>query len=151
MAALAVAALVACGDNKSSINDPTTTLPPVPTEGPTLSTTSTTVGATTTIITVPPTMPPPPTTCKPCNVSTVPTPPSTNKDGTLATTTVPGGTAPATTTATSAPAHQSYTVQSGDTLGTIASKFHTTVAALQSLNGISNPDSIYAGEVIKIS
>ena len=43
-----------------------------------------------------------------------------------------------------------YTVVSGDTLSGIAARFGTTVSALQSLNGISNPDQIYAGQVIKV-
>lgn len=45
---------------------------------------------------------------------------------------------------------QYYTVQSGDTLGGIAAKFGTTVAALASLNNISNVNLIYAGQVLKI-
>ncbi len=38
-----------------------------------------------------------------------------------------------------------YTVQPGDTLGEIARRFGTTVAELQRLNNISNPDVIPAG------
>lgn len=44
-----------------------------------------------------------------------------------------------------------YTIQSGDTLSEIALRFGTTVAALQRLNSISNPDLIYAGNTIRIS
>jgi LysM repeat protein/predicted chitinase len=45
---------------------------------------------------------------------------------------------------------KSYTVKSGDTLSGIALKFDMTVAELQSLNNISNPDSIYVGQVLKV-
>ncbi|MGT2866332.1 LysM peptidoglycan-binding domain-containing protein [Streptococcus fryi] len=45
----------------------------------------------------------------------------------------------------------SYTVQSGDTLSGIAAKFGTTVASIQSLNNISNPNLIYAGQVLRIN
>lgn len=41
-----------------------------------------------------------------------------------------------------------YTVQSGDTLSGIASKFGTTYQALAQINGISNPNAIYIGQVI---
>ncbi len=44
-----------------------------------------------------------------------------------------------------------YTVKSGDTLSGIANKYGTTVSELVSLNNISNPDKIYAGEVLTIS
>lgn len=44
-----------------------------------------------------------------------------------------------------------YTIQPGDTLSGIAKKFGTTVADLQSLNLISDPDKIYAGNRIRIS
>lgn len=44
-----------------------------------------------------------------------------------------------------------YKVKSGDTLSGIAQKYGTTVAKLQSLNGISNPDKIYAGQKLKIA
>jgi LysM repeat protein len=43
-----------------------------------------------------------------------------------------------------------YTVQRGDTLKIIAAKFGTTVNSLVSLNGLANPDRIYAGQVLRI-
>jgi len=43
-----------------------------------------------------------------------------------------------------------YTVQLGDTLSTIAVRFNTTVAAIAQLNGIANPNYIYAGQVLTI-
>ncbi len=43
-----------------------------------------------------------------------------------------------------------YTVQSGDTLSEIAARYRTTVNRLVSLNGISNPNLIYPGEVLRI-
>ena len=44
-----------------------------------------------------------------------------------------------------------YTVKSDDSLSGIASRYGTTVIALASLNGISNPNWIYPGQVLKIS
>ena len=44
----------------------------------------------------------------------------------------------------------SYTVQSGDTLSTIAEEYGVTVEELVEWNNISNPDDIYVGEVLKI-
>ncbi len=44
-----------------------------------------------------------------------------------------------------------YTIQAGDTLSEIAEKYGTTVRALMALNGISNPNLIYAGTTIRIS
>lgn len=44
-----------------------------------------------------------------------------------------------------------YTVRSGDTLSSIASKFGTSYQALASLNGISNPNLIYAGQVLRVN
>ena len=49
-----------------------------------------------------------------------------------------------------APAARTYTVQSGDTLSGIAAKYGTTYQHLASINGISNPNLIYAGQVLKI-
>lgn len=45
---------------------------------------------------------------------------------------------------------QYYTIQPGDTLSEIARRFGTTVSALTRLNGISDPDKIYAGNRIRI-
>lgn len=44
-----------------------------------------------------------------------------------------------------------YTVKSGDTLSEIAVAYGTTVDALVSLNGISNPDVINVGQVLKVT
>ena len=50
-----------------------------------------------------------------------------------------------------AAATSSYTVRSGDTLSGIAAKYGTTAANLASINGISNPNLIQAGQVIKVT
>ena len=52
-----------------------------------------------------------------------------------------GGTTPKTTT---------YTVKSGDNLGSIAIKFGMTLAEIQSLNNISDPNKIQVGQVLKV-
>ena len=44
-----------------------------------------------------------------------------------------------------------YTVKSGDTLSEIAKKFNTTVANLQTLNNIKDPNKISVGQVLKLS
>lgn len=44
-----------------------------------------------------------------------------------------------------------YTVKSGDTFSGIAKKYGTTVANLQKLNSIKNPNKIYVGQKLKIS
>lgn len=46
---------------------------------------------------------------------------------------------------------QAYTVQSGDTLSGIASRYGTSTSTLASINGISNPNWIYPGQVLKLS
>ncbi|WP_084177458.1 LysM peptidoglycan-binding domain-containing protein [Geobacillus vulcani] len=50
----------------------------------------------------------------------------------------------------SKPAPQTYTVQKGDTLSEIAKKFNTTVAALQKLNGLKNPNLIRVGQKLRV-
>ena len=49
-----------------------------------------------------------------------------------------------------ASATKTYTIRPGDTLSGIAARFGTTVSAIAALNGISDPDRIYAGTTIKI-
>lgn len=46
--------------------------------------------------------------------------------------------------------YKTYTIRSGDTLSEIAARFGTTINALAKLNGISDPDRIYAGETLRI-
>lgn len=50
-----------------------------------------------------------------------------------------------------APATNTYTVQSGDTLSNIAAKFGTNYQSLASLNGISNPNLIYVGQTLRVN
>lgn len=50
-----------------------------------------------------------------------------------------------------APSGTTYTVRSGDTLSRIAEQYGTTYQRLAEINGISNPDLIRAGQVLKIS
>lgn len=50
-----------------------------------------------------------------------------------------------------APAVGTYTVRSGDTLSSIAAKFGTNYQTLASLNGISNPNLIYVGQVLRVN
>ena len=45
---------------------------------------------------------------------------------------------------------RTYTVKKGDTLSEIAAKFGTTYQAIAELNGISDPNLIYPGQVLKI-
>jgi len=43
-----------------------------------------------------------------------------------------------------------YRVQSGDTLSGIAAKFHTTVSAIEKLNGITDPSRLKIGQILRI-
>ncbi len=54
------------------------------------------------------------------------------------------------TTATTATGPESYTVQAGDTLGTIATENDTTVAELQELNPGVDSQSLTVGQEIKL-
>ena len=49
------------------------------------------------------------------------------------------------------PTETTYVVESGDTLGSIAAAFRTTVAAIVELNGIVNQDAIFVGRVVRIA
>lgn len=49
-----------------------------------------------------------------------------------------------------APATDHYRVEPGDTLSSIAQRFGTTVQAIASANGITDPDRIYAGQWLDI-
>lgn len=62
-----------------------------------------------------------------------------------------------TTTSTAAPttptteaAAPTYTVQGGDTLSAIATRFGTTVAELVELNQLANPDVLEIGQVLQL-
>ena len=56
---------------------------------------------------------------------------------------LPGGGKPA-------PAKRTYTVKSGDTLSGIAARYGTSWQSLAQKNGLSNPNLIYPGQVIRI-
>lgn len=57
---------------------------------------------------------------------------------------------PALTGTTEAPASVQYVVQPGDTLSELAGRFGTTVDEIVRINGIPNPDLIFAGQVLQI-
>lgn len=54
------------------------------------------------------------------------------------------------TTTTALVAVREYTVQSGDSLYSIAEKFNLSAPALVELNKIRNPDNVPAGTVLKL-
>ena len=45
---------------------------------------------------------------------------------------------------------RTYTVKGGDTLSSIATRFHTTAKAIEQLNGIKSPFVIHPGEVLRL-
>lgn len=55
------------------------------------------------------------------------------------------------TVSNSTTTNNTYVVKSGDTLSGIATKYGTTYQALANLNGISNPNYIYVGQVLKVT
>jgi LysM repeat protein len=58
---------------------------------------------------------------------------------------------PETSTATTTSAGQYYTVASGDTLGSIAAKYSTTVDDLIRLNPGVDPTALHIGQKIRVS
>jgi LysM repeat protein len=64
--------------------------------------------------------------------------------------TAPQATASTTTTETTTPGAEYYTVQSGDTLGSIAQKYGTTVDELAMLNPGIDPAALRIGQRIRV-
>ncbi|MCL4254257.1 MAG: LysM peptidoglycan-binding domain-containing protein, partial [Anaerolineae bacterium] len=66
-------------------------------------------------------------------------------------TTTPAPTTPAPATATPVPSGNTYAVQRGESLGRIAARYNTTVAAILAVNpNITNPNIVYVGQVINL-
>jgi LysM repeat protein len=95
----------------------------------------------------PPPPPPPPATTAATATSTTATTETTT------TTASPNETTPATTTTGKTGndgQHVKWTVKPGDTLGSIATQFGTSVGALQRLNPDINPDTLQIGQEIVV-
>jgi LysM repeat protein len=56
-----------------------------------------------------------------------------------------------TTTDTTTPGAEYYVVQSGDTLGSIAQKYNTTVDALMTLNPGIDPTALHIGQRVRVT
>ena len=54
-------------------------------------------------------------------------------------------------TSTATPGAQYYVIQSGDTLGSIAVKYNTTVEQLMTLNPSVDPNALHPGDRIRVS
>ena len=83
----------------------------------------------------------------------LPTTPTTTKVATTTTKLVltgPQGTTTTTTTETTAPGAEYYVVQSGDTLGSIAGTYSTTVDELMTLNPGIDPTALHIGQKIRV-
>ncbi len=73
-----------------------------------------------------------------------PTPPPSTSPG-------PSASSPAKSPAASPTSKpQTYKVKSGDTLSSIAARFHTTAKIIEQLNDIKSPFVIHPGEVLKL-
>ena len=79
--------------------------------------------------------------------STVKKPVTTTK---LVLTTPTAATSTGTTTETTTPGAEYYVVQSGDTLGSIAGKYSTTVDELATLNPGIDPTGLHIGQRIRV-
>jgi LysM repeat protein len=64
--------------------------------------------------------------------------------------TTPPPTPPPNTTPTPPPTSGTYTVVGGDSLGSIARRFNTTISAIATANNITNINLIYPGQVLNI-
>jgi len=62
----------------------------------------------------------------------------------------PSPSAPASATPAPSPTQRTYKVRSGDTVASIAAKFHTTVTAIVKANKIVDPRTIHPGQVLVI-
>ena len=62
----------------------------------------------------------------------------------------PTGSTTTTTTETTAPGAEYHEVESGDTLGSIAEKFNTTVDELMSLNPGIDPTALHIGQRVRV-
>jgi LysM repeat protein len=62
----------------------------------------------------------------------------------------PQGTTTTTTTETTTPGAEYYVVESGDTLGSIAEKYSTTVDELMTLNPGIDPTAMHVGQRIRV-
>ncbi|MDI4584862.1 LysM peptidoglycan-binding domain-containing protein [Oenococcus sp. UCMA 14587] len=70
--------------------------------------------------------------------------------GSTSTSTSTSTTSTSTSSSSTSSSSGTYTVESGDTLTSIAKTYGTTVSALVDANDISNPDYIYVGEVLTV-
>ena len=91
---------------------------------------------------------------EPATVGALPTSSSTTTSTTPATKLVltsPAGTTTATTNSeTTTPGAEYYVVQSGDTLGSVAQKYSTTVEQLLTLNPGVDPTALHIGQRIRV-
>jgi LysM repeat protein len=63
---------------------------------------------------------------------------------------IPGQQAAAPESGSGQTTEDTYVVSQGDTLGSIARSFGVSVAELQELNGIDDPDQIYVGQELRV-
>ncbi len=83
----------------------------------------------------------------------LPTTPAAAKAATTTTKLVltgPQGGTTSTATATTTPGAEYYVVQSGDTLGSIAQKYNTTVDELMTLNPGIDPTALHIGQRVRV-
>ncbi len=111
----------------------------------------TAVGSPAVAVAVPSPTPPPTATAAPAN-----TPASASASPASAPTSSPFTATPSPALATPlptqppTPVYRTYRVKYGDTLSGIAARYHTTVLALERLNGITDPTRIRVGTILRI-